>query len=102
MTAADVRGLRVVFSNSDTTINQGYLLTPGSNLPASGICSNASVCYSVAARETLRRLSGATHEVVSGLAVTRAAAAIKLEGEVDARVPITRDEPLFRLREIRA
>ncbi len=47
---ADVQGLRFTFSNSAT----GSLLVPGANLPTTGSCPNATVCFSVTPRATSR------------------------------------------------
>ena len=46
----DVQGLRFTFSNS----SGGYVLTPGSNFPGGAPCPNASICFTVAPRVTLR------------------------------------------------
>ena len=48
--AADVQGVRVTFSNS----GGGYALLPTSNLPTTGACPNATFCFDVVVRETLR------------------------------------------------
>ena len=50
VTNAEVRGIRVTFSNS----NNSYALLPGTNYPASGSCASASFCFSVNARQFLR------------------------------------------------
>ncbi|MET0865581.1 MAG: DUF5979 domain-containing protein, partial [Nakamurella sp.] len=50
VTPAQVLGVRFVFSNT----NGGYSITPGTTFPNSGPCASASVCYSVAPRQTLR------------------------------------------------
>ena len=48
--AGDVQGLRFTFTNS----SGGYVLTPGSNFPGGAPCPNASICFTVAPRVTLR------------------------------------------------
>ncbi|MFN8125008.1 MAG: hypothetical protein U0R64_00635 [Candidatus Nanopelagicales bacterium] len=50
VTAADVNGIRATFTNSSS----GYTILPGENFPNSGNCKNASVCFTVTPRETLK------------------------------------------------
>ncbi|MEV0650808.1 DUF5979 domain-containing protein [Phytomonospora sp. NPDC050363] len=49
----DIQGIRVTFTSSDPA-HDGYNLTPGENFPAGGPCVQASVCFTVTARETDR------------------------------------------------
>ncbi|XAS74855.1 DUF5979 domain-containing protein [Dermatophilaceae bacterium Sec6.4] len=51
VTATSVRGVRFTFTSS-STVNGGYLLTPGSNLGGNA-CKGSSICFSVAPRQTL-------------------------------------------------
>lgn len=48
--STDVQGLRFTFTNSAA----GSLLVPGANLPTSGSCPTATVCFSVTPRSTSR------------------------------------------------
>ncbi|MEP6562661.1 MAG: isopeptide-forming domain-containing fimbrial protein, partial [Nakamurella sp.] len=50
VTPAQVLGVRFVFSNT----NAGFSIVPGATFPNTGPCAGASVCYSVAPRQTLR------------------------------------------------
>ncbi len=50
VSAADVAGLRFIFTNA----NGNFVLTPGSNFPTSGACPRATACFSVTPRTTER------------------------------------------------
>ncbi|MBV9421837.1 MAG: hypothetical protein JOZ98_02925, partial [Solirubrobacterales bacterium] len=75
---ADVEGLRFTFTNS----SGGYVLTPGNNFPGGPPCPNASICFSVAPRVTLR--SDPSVSIPDSLSDTAAAA-----GESQLQVPGT-------------
>ncbi len=62
VTAADVTGLRFTFTNS----SGGYVLNPGANFPSAGNCPNATACFTVTPRTTLRS-TGATVPVPTSL-----------------------------------
>ncbi len=49
VTAADVKGVRITFTNS----NGGYEILPSPNLPTGGRCPNASVCFDATVRQFL-------------------------------------------------
>ncbi|MFZ4670228.1 MAG: isopeptide-forming domain-containing fimbrial protein, partial [Microthrixaceae bacterium] len=49
VTAADVKGIRVTFTNS----NGGYEILPSPNLPSGGKCSNATFCFDAEVRQFL-------------------------------------------------
>ncbi len=49
VTPADVKGIRVTFTNS----NGGYEILPSPNLPSGGKCPNASVCFDATVRQFL-------------------------------------------------
>jgi uncharacterized repeat protein (TIGR01451 family) len=74
----DVQGLRFTFTNS----SGGYVLPPGSNFPGGAPCPNASICFSIAPRVTLRSNPAAT--VPASLSDTASAA-----GESQLQTPGT-------------
>ena len=49
VTAADVKGIRFTFTNS----NNGYEILPSPNFPTTGSCTNATVCFDAEVRQFL-------------------------------------------------
>ena len=52
--AADVRGIRVTFLTADGS----FTIKPGTNFPATGLCTGASICLNVSPRAELRSAPG--------------------------------------------
>ncbi len=74
----EVQGLRFTFTNS----SGGYLLIPGSNFPSGAPCPNASICFSVAPRVTLRSDPSATiPDALSDTASAAGESQLQLPGE---------------------